>query len=392
MSDSPNAESADQESIQALLAEARAALDQIKSEATTNANSFQEKCNQELQNLRDAIQAINEAAGSAPALRDEIGAMQLEARQEHHNIIAYAEKVEEQLQAANERISTLAAEFQAAFSAAQEERIKEFAASEASRQEKFNAASADQQTQFTSAQSDRQDKHSAFMAEQTNKLNEQQNKFIADSDEIQEDFIDHKDRLKKSYEEKAQAILNKIEGHKAEVENLLGVIGNMGVSSGYLKTANSARKSLWIWQGVTVASMVALIIIAFKAFSPTEGMTFSWEWFASRMALFIPLGVLAAYSASQADKAHKSEQKNRALSLELEALGPYLAPLPQEEQNKFRVEIGHRSFGQATKDSVGSDEKSPATVVDAFNLKENVQEMKELATSIVDAVKGKPSP
>jgi hypothetical protein len=32
--------------------------------------------------------------------------------------------------------------------------------------------------------------------------------------------------------------------------------------------------------------------------------------------------------------------------LELEAIGPYLAPLPVEEQNKFRVLIGEKSFGQ----------------------------------------------
>jgi hypothetical protein len=34
------------------------------------------------------------------------------------------------------------------------------------------------------------------------------------------------------------------------------------------------------------------------------------------------------------------------LALELEAIGPFLAPLEKEKQDEFRLKIGDRSFGQ----------------------------------------------
>lgn len=42
----------------------------------------------------------------------------------------------------------------------------------------------------------------------------------------------------------------------------------------------------------------------------------------------------------------ESERRNRKLALELEAIGPYLAPLPEERQLEFRLALGDRTFGR----------------------------------------------
>jgi hypothetical protein len=46
------------------------------------------------------------------------------------------------------------------------------------------------------------------------------------------------------------------------------------------------------------------------------------------------------------NKLFGEERRIRKLALELEAIGPYLAPLSVEEQNRFRLEIGELSFGR----------------------------------------------
>jgi len=73
----------------------------------------------------------------------------------------------------------------------------------------------------------------------------------------------------------------------------------------------------------------------------------------------------------QADKLYTAEKRNRRLALELEAIGPYLAPLPREDQNKFRIQIGERSFGHEEAGATG--DKSPATMLALLSSKEGKQ-------------------
>ena len=109
------------------------------------------------------------------------------------------------------------------------------------------------------------------------------------------------------------------------------------------------------------------------------GGHFNWGGFAARALLLLSLGVIAAYSGTQADKLFGEERRNRKLALELEAIGPYLAPLPVEEQNKFRLQIGELSFGRDTESHV--HRKSPASVIDLLKSKES----RELLQLIIEA-------
>ena len=63
-------------------------------------------------------------------------------------------------------------------------------------------------------------------------------------------------------------------------------------ASGYQTTANRARTSMWIWQGITVAAMCGLIYFAYHEFLPSVRGEFKWESFAARVFLTITVGVL----------------------------------------------------------------------------------------------------
>jgi len=73
---------------------------------------------------------------------------------------------------------------------------------------------------------------------------------------------------------------------------------------------------------------------------------FSWPSFAARVVLTITVGILAASARSQDDKGQDVERRNGKMALELDALGPYLAPLPLDKQREFRIAVGGRSFGK----------------------------------------------
>ncbi len=207
--------------------------------------------------------------------------------------------------------------------------------------------------------------------------------FTRSREAAQKQFDDDIEELRTSYSKTAQGILDQVDQHRRDVEKLVGVIGNLGVTSGYLTTANQARRTLWLWQGVTVLALAGLIFVAWKAFLPTMEGTFSWQSFAGRALLSLTVGVLAAYAANQADKSQVSERRNRKLALELEALGPYLTALPPEKQQEFRLHIGEKSFGRDDSDLGSGIDRSPATVLDILKSKE----LREFITDIVKAAK-----
>jgi len=202
-----------------------------------------------------------------------------------------------------QKLSQLTTEFQAQFSTAQEARSRD----------------------YTDAQGARQEKFGVLMADFTERLTTQNADFSQKKELAFKQYEEDVKLLKKNYADSAQAMLDQIDAHRKDVEKLVGVIGNLGVTSGYQKTANYARRAAWFWQAVTVVALGGVIIVAYSAFIPLVQGTFTWESFAGRVFVSLTVGVLAAYARSQADKHLEMEHRNRKLALELEAIGPYLA-------------------------------------------------------------------
>lgn len=265
--------------------------------------------------------------------------------------------------------TTLISEIQGQFSTSQEGRAREFTDQQAARQKDFSDAQAARQGRFDEL-------HASFGV----KLNEQDAEFTKQREAIQLDAREKLAQMDADYRQSAAAVLQAIESHKLEVEKLVGVIGTLGVTSGYQKAANSAKNSTVFWQGLTLTGFVVVIAFAYKAFLPAIEGDFSWEKFAGRVVLTIAVGVFAAYAAAQADRYMESERRNRKLALELEAVGPYLAPLPEAQQQAFRLALGERTFG---KDELrfGDRGKSPATVIDV------VMKSKEFRDFVTDLVR-----
>jgi hypothetical protein len=263
------------------------------------------------------------------------------------------------------RLNTISTDFQTKFVDDHEIRSKE-----------FSASLKVQQDQFT-----------ALIAEFKDKLSLQNTDFTKQGSEIALSHKSELDKLKENFVDEATKLCNEITQRKEEVEDLVGVIGNLGVTSGYLKTANGAKTTTWVWQGVTVSAIIGLIVFAIVAFLPAIGNGFSWGTFAGRVFVSFTFGVLAAYAASQADKYQKIERHSRKLALELEAIGPFIAPLPTTKQEEFRMTVGERSFGHGEGAMGIGDSRSPATLVDLLLQSKESKELRAFITEIVKAVK-----
>lgn len=282
-----------------------------------------------------------------------------------------------------------AAEQQKIFLAAESERQNAYAAESAAHKEQFNTAQTARQTEyaataaenqksFTEAQASRQSAYTALVADYTKKLADQNNEFSNQREAASRAHKTDLDILQNNYENAANKILNRVVEHEDEVKKLVGVIGNTATTSGYLNTANSAQDSQRLWQKITVGALILLAGIAVYTFGKGSN---TWESLASHLLASLPAIILAAYAGSQADKYHQIEKRNRKLALELAAIGPYLAPLPPEMRNKFRAEIGERTFGHHEYGNHPPD-KSPATVIDLIDELSKSEKLKEWLTSI----------
>jgi hypothetical protein len=292
------------------------------------------------------------------------------------------------IDARQNEIAKVSLDQQKAFAEAQESRSKTFNETVLKLQDNLSKTITDQQGQFSTAQENRSQKFVDLIAEYTKRLTDQDAEFTKERN----DFVSAAENklidLYGHYEHEAEGILKGVQKNREDVEKLVGVIGSLGVTHGYQTTANRARISMWIWQTITVSAMCGLIAFAYYAFLPSIKGDFRWESLAARVFLTVTVGVLAAYAGTQADRFFHMEQNNRKLALELAAIDPFIALWPIEEQQKFKLAVGQRTFAQDETPAPKMD-KSPATTLDLFAKEGYAQDViKILLEAAQKAVKG----
>jgi hypothetical protein len=303
---------------------------------------------------REAAESYRQGLGTALAEAHAAGA-QVRAEVEAHK--ARIAELTTHVNAEKQRLSTLAADYQSQFSTAQEARIRQSAALHKEQQDGFVAlvtehtkAFATKAAEFTSMLTEARQQHAAQLAS-----------------------------LSRSFTEEAEVVRKGLLNRKAEVEKLVGIIGNLALTAGYQKAAKAARFATRIWQGVTVLAMIGFVAVALYVFLPALANGFAWSSFAGRVFISLTVGVLAAYAARQADRYQQFERRSEKMALELEALGPFLAPLPAEKQESFRLTVGDRSFGRDEAPHSATN-RSPASVADLIG-------DKDLRTLLIELVK-----
>jgi hypothetical protein len=337
------------------------APDELKT-AVGNAESMLIHCAYLNRTQNDA--EVKQLGSAAQGLRTTYEQLQRKASEEITRIENRAgeaerglDKLDKRIEDARGNMSTALSEFQGQFSTAQDSRSQAFTASQDAHQNSHN---------------DLIKNHNIILMNQeretTRIFGEKEKENQGKLDDLNTDFT-----------AKAQDILTEIEKKKGEVEKLLGVIGTLGVSSGYKKAADENKEATWKWQVATVVSILLLIGFAVALFWPDKDHPFTWEGLVARIVLTFGFGVLAAYCGFQGDRSHHMERRNRKTALEFEALGAYLDPLPEAQQHEFRLKLAELSFGKEDP-KFTKDDRSPASMWDL------IAKDPELAQKILDMI------
>lgn len=201
-------------------------------------------------------------------------------------------------------------------------------------QKQFLEAESQRREKFQNSEQERVDKFNSQIEEANKKLSQSVDDFDTTATEKINDISTSTENLVKNLREK-----------KEEAEKLVNVVANVGMSGGYQKVADQARKTKIFWQVVAIISILGLIGFAIFAFYETVGADFDLGKFGARSFVAVSFGVLAAYSARQADKNAAFERRNRQLELELASIDMYLAKLTEEDQREVKKKLSEKWFG-----------------------------------------------
>lgn len=273
--------------------------------------------------LNRSVSICVRAPNAPPGVADMVAgyriavAKQLEAFQEqakgHAAELVAAEARLRELQVATateqQRIGLTLTDWQTQFSSAQTSREQQHATQAGTFLEQFSAGQASRDQSHNDAQNARQTRFDDIHAGFGKKFQELSAGFDESGKKLEADYMTACELFSTEYDQKAGGIVAAIQNKQAQVEKLVGVIGNLGVTSGHQKAADQALRALRFWQGIAVLAMCSLIYIAYTRFLPSPnpmaqvvpGHTssgFDWPAFALRVYVSLTIGVLAAYAGT----------------------------------------------------------------------------------------------
>ena len=391
-----------------------------------------------ISNIGELSEMITASTNYQGALENQLQiafANQISLEKKLNGNVAKIDAIDAALIAEQQKLAALIPDHLSQFSAAQDRRATEFTATQNAFVQKSVSSLAEQQTAFSTDQDARKTAYAeterGIAAKVTKLISDFDLKLqIHDEDYIKkekladETHIANMTGLQIKYQRGAEDILDQMRTHKTEIEALVGVIGNLGVTSGYKKVADEAKKLQYIWQIVTIGALAGLIGVAMwiawpksnaevlsvnkisqnvvaggatavksepelRSISPSHSETDNefYHGLATRIFLSITFGIFAAYAGKQASHFSEVEQRNRKLALELEALGPFIEPLEKLERDKFRVQIGDRSFGVPSRDDGKPKESDPVSILGIVGSKETQKAVFEWITELAKKIK-----
>jgi hypothetical protein len=183
---------------------------------------------------------------------------------------------------------------------------------------------------------------------------------------------DEFDTARKAMAEIASAALSSLEKSKEDASQLVGVVGNIGVTGNYQQIANKEGEAAGKWRFVTLCFFGGGIVLAIATFVEfwKEPISASNVWaIGIRLLYAIALASPAWYTAKESARHRTNSDRARQRELELASLGPFIELLPKDKKEEIRAKMTDVYFGKEVEEHVNG---SP---LDGKDLKEVIIEL-----------------
>jgi len=166
------------------------------------------------------------------------------------------------------------------------------------------------------------------------------------------------DSLNEVYEEKLSDItkfyersLENINEKDQQLNNVLGEVASRVIAQDYDEGAkNEMITADWLRYGSIFFMIVIVFIVAFSFWESTQS-EFDLQASIFRLVLACIISIPAAYLARESAKHRVQQYSYLQTALDLKAISPYLASLPDNESNRIKAEMANRIFAVNKYDS-----------------------------------------
>ena len=202
-----------------------------------------------------------------------------------------------------------------------------------------------QQETFSTAQDTRSKEFSDFVSEKETAFEENQTEQEAEFETL------HQQQTKTGQEQ-----LDELQAHSEHAKEIIGIIGNIGVTGNYQKNANQEKTYANWFRNIAVTFFTTAVIAGgVVLWLSTTSDNFTWDMGLFKLITAIAFAVPGIYCASESSKHRKKEQESRKLELELASISPFLEKLNDENKaTEILEKLAPEYFGSHATSSDGS--------------------------------------
>lgn len=171
------------------------------------------------------------------------------------------------------------------------------------------------------------------------------------SEKLQADVTNEVKKVEKLYE----STLDELESKKKQIDEILGHVAGRAIAGDFENSAGDEKNMANWLRYASLACMFLIVVVVAYSFWETTGEDFSWQSSTFRIVLAFMLSVPAAYLARESAKHREQQYAHLQTSLDLKAIAPYIASLPETEQHKIKIEIAGRLFAAKDFSKVSSE-------------------------------------
>lgn len=146
-----------------------------------------------------------------------------------------------------------------------------------------------------------------------------------------------------------------IDEKTAHINRVTGHAAARMIAGDYEGSAAAEKRAADNLRLGALALMLLIVGVLGWAVFETTGDTFHLDKFLSKVSLVFLLGVPAGYLARESAKHREQQYHHLQTSLDMKAISPFLASLPDEEQHKLKAIIASRIFGGRDFSKVSND-------------------------------------
>jgi len=179
--------------------------------------------------------------------------------------------------------------------------------------------------------------------------------FVQSSKSASDARLEEHDQLMKQLKDAAKAdrdslaaraleIVGAMEKDRDHAKDVLKIIGNIGVTGNYQKTADAETSMANVWRGITVAFFAVSIGVGVWALASTHEVDLKLT-IARMLFAFLILGA-TVYTGRESARHRTTADRAKRVELELASLGPFLESLPAEKQSELRAKLTELYFGK----------------------------------------------